>query len=52
MSTMCRGGDFQMRIEIVPDSGTEELAGISGSMKITIEPGGAHFYDLDYDLAR
>jgi hypothetical protein len=51
MGTM-RAGSFQLRIEIVPDSGTEELAGLSGSMKIIIEPDGKHLYEIDYDLAR
>jgi hypothetical protein len=39
-----------LSITIVPDSGTEELAGITGSMKIDIEPGGKHFYTFDYKL--
>jgi hypothetical protein len=37
-------------INVVADSGTEELAGLTGSMKIIIEPGGAHFYEFDYQL--
>lgn len=45
-----RGGSFSLRIEIVPDSGTEELTGITGSIKIIIEPDGKHFYELDYEL--
>jgi hypothetical protein len=36
-------------VEIVPDSGTEQLAGLSGTMKITIT-GDKHFYELDYSL--
>ena len=35
---------------IVPDTGTEGLAGIRGSLRIDPE-GGAHRYDLDYTLA-
>lgn len=46
---MRRGGDFQLRIVIVPESGTGGLAGLSGTMTIGIEKG-AHFYDLDYTL--
>jgi hypothetical protein len=34
----------------VPDSGAGELAGLSGTMKIVIEAGGKHFYELDYTL--
>jgi len=49
--TMRRGGDFQMRIVVVPESGTGELEGISGVMTIRIEKGGAHFYDFDYTLS-
>jgi hypothetical protein len=47
--TMTRGTPA-LSITIVPDSGTGELAGISGSMTIRIEKGGAHFYDLEYAL--
>lgn len=46
--TMNRGKQH-LRIEIVPDSGTGELTGISGTMDIIIEKG-AHFYVLDYAL--
>jgi len=46
--TMNRGVQH-LRIEIVPDSGTEELTGISGTLDIIIEKG-AHFYVLDYAL--
>ena len=47
--TMTRGAPA-LSITIVPVSGTGELAGISGSMAIRIEKGGAHFYDLEYTL--
>lgn len=43
------GGENSQRIEVVPDSGTGELEGISGEMMIRIE-NGEHFYDLDYEL--
>ena len=33
-------------VEIVPDSATEQLAGLSGTMKITIS-GDKHFYELE-----
>lgn len=48
--TMNRG-DGQLIVTVVPDSGTEELAGLSGTMKIRIEAGGKHFYDFDYEIA-
>lgn len=42
-------GKPSLTVLILPDFGTEELAGISGSMKIIIE-GGKHSYVLDYEL--
>lgn len=47
-ATMTRG-EPQMDIIVVPDSGTGELTGLSGSMGIRID-GGKHYYDLDYAL--
>jgi hypothetical protein len=46
--TMNRGKQH-LRIEIVPDSGTDGLAGISGTLDIIIEKG-AHSYVLYYTL--
>ncbi|GFZ92314.1 DUF3224 domain-containing protein [Dyella caseinilytica] len=46
--TMNRGVP-SLSISVVPDSGTEELAGISGSMQIQIEQG-KHSYVFDYSL--
>jgi hypothetical protein len=39
-------------VQVVPDSGTGELAGISGTMKIVIGPQGEHSYELEYTLAQ
>jgi hypothetical protein len=36
-------------ITVVPDSGTDGLQGLTGTMKIIIE-GGAHSYEFDYSL--
>ncbi len=36
----------------MPDSGTGELAGLTGSMNIVIAEGGKHFYEFEYDLAK
>jgi hypothetical protein len=47
--TMRRGGEFQLRIVVVPESGTGELAGLAGTMAIRIEKG-THFYDFDYTI--
>jgi len=46
-ATMTRGTPY-LNIIVVPDSGTGELAGLTGTMKIDIAPGGAHSYELDY----
>ena len=45
---MTRGAQ-QLTITVVPDSGTGQLAGISGTMTIRIVDG-KHFYDFDYVL--
>ena len=42
-------GNQELIIKVVPDSGTEELKGISGEMKIDIVDG-KHFYDFEYSL--
>jgi uncharacterized protein DUF3224 len=39
----------EMSVTVVPDSGTEALSGLSGSMQIRIEEG-AHYYTFDYML--
>lgn len=46
--TMTRGAP-QLSITVVPDSGTGELAGIAGSLAITIADG-QHSYDFAYTL--
>ncbi|MCA9838475.1 MAG: DUF3224 domain-containing protein [Trueperaceae bacterium] len=45
-STMTRG-KAQQSITVVPDSGTGDLEGLSGSLTIIIE-NGQHFYDFNY----
>ncbi len=47
--TMTRG-EGQLSVHVVPDSGTAELEGLSGSMSIEIV-GGEHRYAFDYRLA-
>jgi hypothetical protein len=44
-----RQGNYAMDITVVPDSGTGELLGISGAMRILIK-GSDHSYELDYSL--
>lgn len=48
-STMNRGVPTQS-ITVVPDSGTDALAGLAGRMVVEIAPGGAHAYRFDYTL--
>ena len=47
--TMTRGAP-QLTVTVVPDSGTGQLAGLSGKMAITIADG-KHSYDFEYMLA-
>ena len=43
-------GKLDLRIHVVPDSGTGELVGLAGKVNIRIEAGGKHFYDFEYTL--
>ena len=47
-ATMTRG-EAEQTIMVTPDSGSGELSGISGRLRITITAG-EHFYDFDYTL--
>jgi len=47
-STMTRG-EPQQSILVVPDSGTDELLGLTGTFRIIIKDG-QHFYEFDYSL--
>jgi Protein of unknown function (DUF3224) len=38
-----------LQVTVVPQSGTDELSGLSGKLTITIE-GGKHSFDLEYEL--
>lgn len=42
-------GTQQLTITVVPDSGTDQLAGITGTMTIKIADG-KHSYEFDYSL--
>jgi hypothetical protein len=46
--TMERGAQ-SLSVTVVPDSGTDELTGLRGSMKIIIESG-KHSYEFEYEL--
>lgn len=43
------GGKQELRVTVVPDSGTEGLTGISGTMAIVIADG-EHLYEFSYSL--
>jgi len=45
-----RRGASSLSVMVVPDSGTEELAGLRGTLSITIVEG-RHFYDFLYSFA-
>jgi hypothetical protein len=45
-ATMTRGAPY-LNIVVVPDSGTEELAGLRGTMQIVIDKGN-HSYEFEY----
>ena len=47
--TMTRGAP-QLSVTVVPDSGTDQLVGLSGRMDIKITDG-KHFYEFDYAIA-
>ena len=43
-------GDGQLTVTVVPDSGTDELTGLTGRFGITIVDK-KHLYDFEYELA-
>ena len=48
-ATMKRGAP-ESTVTVVPDSGTGELTGLSGSMRIKVAPDGAHSYEFDFKI--
>jgi len=42
-------GEQQLTIAVVPDSGADELAGLTGRMTTRVDADG-HFYDFEYTL--
>jgi hypothetical protein len=49
-SAVMSGGDGDMTVRIVPDSGTGKLAGIAGTLRIDRDTDGTHRYRLDYEV--
>jgi len=43
-------GQASLSIHVIPDSGTDELTGLKGTMQIVIAEGGKHSYVFDYEL--
>ena len=43
-------GNPELHVYVVPDSGTDDLTGLSGKMAIIIE-GGKHSYEFEYELS-
>ncbi|MFO7540410.1 MAG: DUF3224 domain-containing protein [Chloroflexota bacterium] len=46
-SGLMNGGRQQLMLQVVPDSGSGDLTGLSGDMHIEIKDG-QHFYEFDY----
>jgi hypothetical protein len=47
---MMSRGTPQLNISVVPDSGTDQLAGLTGMMTIKIDEG-KHSYEFDYTFS-
>lgn len=43
-------GEGSLKIQVIPDSGTGDLVGLTGEMKIINAPGGAHFYEFKWEI--
>ena len=46
---MTRGAG-ELTITVIPDTGTDQLVGLTGRMNIIIASDGKHSYDFDYTL--
>ena len=44
------GGASSLVVSVVPGTGTDELQGLRGTLRIDIAEGGAHSYVFDYSL--
>jgi len=42
-------GEGKLNVVVIPDSGTDGLTGLAGSMEIKIEDG-KHYYDFEYTI--
>ena len=50
IGAMTKGVQTQLAVTVVPDSGTEQLTGLAGTMAIIIAPDGKHSYEFEYTL--
>ena len=41
-------GETRLRVNVIADSGKDELTGLRGEMQINVAPDGTHFYVFDY----
>jgi hypothetical protein len=41
-------GESRLRVNVIADSGTDELTGLRGEMQINVTPDGTHLYVFDY----
>jgi hypothetical protein len=48
-ATMKRGAP-EASVTVVPDSGTGELTGLTGSMRIKVAPDGSHSYEFEFRI--
>ena len=49
--TMTRAGGGELSVTVAPDTGSGELAGITGTLSIEVK-GGRHDYNFAYTLPR
>jgi Protein of unknown function (DUF3224) len=49
-SATMKRGEPESTITVVPDSGTGELTGLSGTMRIEVAPDGGHSYEFDFRI--
>lgn len=43
-------GEGSLNVQVIPDSGTGDLTGLIGEMKIIIAPGGGHSYEFAWEI--
>ncbi len=46
-----QGNKMRLDVSVVPDSGTDQLTGLAGTMTILIAADGTHSYELEYTIS-